>query len=189
VRPDPPDLPPEPDDPDLSAPWIAEARLTGLSLARERRPGLSLRDCELRDCDLANLDARSGSWLRVAVTGGRLTGCNLGDSTLADVSLEACGADLAAFTSCRIERVRMTSCNLAQADFQAARLRSVVFEDCDLRGADLSDARFDGVDLVGCKLDGIRGAEALRGVRMPWPDVLEHAGLFAAACGVQVLEG
>ena len=57
-----------------------------------------------------------------------------------------------------------------------------------LRGADLTGVRFDGVDLVGCRLDGIRGAQSLRGVRMPWPDVLEHAGLFAVACGVQVLD-
>jgi uncharacterized protein YjbI with pentapeptide repeats len=188
VRPDPPDLPPEPDDPDLSAPYIEEARLTGASLAGQRRPNLSVRDCELRDCDLANLDARGGALLRVRVVGGRLTGCNLGEAGLGDVELEGCAADLTAFTGSRLERVRFAACNLARSDFQGARLRTVVFEDCDLRGADFTGARFDGVDLVGCRLDGIRGAHELRGVRMPWPDVLEHADLFAAACGVQILE-
>jgi uncharacterized protein YjbI with pentapeptide repeats len=188
VRPDPPDIPPQPDHPDLSAARIEETRLAGVSLAGERRPNLAMRDCELRDCDLANLDARGAAWLRVHVVGGRLTGCNLGEGAFGDVGFEGCAVDLAAFSAARIERTRFVDCNLTQCDFQDARLRSVVFLHCDLRGADLTGARFDGVEMRGCRLDGVRGAGGLRGVRMPWTDVLEHAGLFAAACGVQVLE-
>jgi uncharacterized protein YjbI with pentapeptide repeats len=186
--PDPPDLPPQPDTPDLSDARIVEARLTGSSLAGERRLGLSLTDCELDDCDLANLDARGAAFRRVAITGGRLTGCNLSESALVDVGFKRCRVDLVAFAASEFERVRFASCNLAQADFQQARLRAVRFEDCDLSGADLSGAKFEQVDIVGCRLDGVRGADALKGVRMRWGDVLENAGLFSAACGVELIE-
>jgi hypothetical protein len=34
----------------------------------------------------------------------------------------------------------------------------------------------------------VRGADALHGVRMRWGDVLENAGVFSAACGVQLIQ-
>ncbi len=188
MHPDPPDLPPEPEPPDLSAVRIVEACLNGVSLAEERRLGLSLRDCALRDCDLANLDARGGALRRVEFRAGRLTGCNLSEATLCDVSFQECRAEMLAFAGSKLERVRFASCGLAQLDLQQAQLRGVVFEQCDLRGADLSGARFEEVELRGCQLDGVRGAHALRGVRMPWADVVENAALFAGACGVEVVE-
>lgn len=188
MRPDPPDLPPEPERPDLSAARIVEARLNGISLAGERRLGLSLQDCALRDCDLANLDARGGALRRVEVRMGRFTGCNLSEAALCDVSFEECRADMLAFAGSKLERVRFATCDLSQLDLQEAQLRAVVFEECDLRGADLSGARFEAVELCGCRLDGVRSAHALRGVRMPWADVLENAALFAGACGVEVME-
>jgi hypothetical protein len=52
VHPDPPDLPPQPEDPDLAEPRIVEARLVAASLAGERRVGLPMLDCELRGADL-----------------------------------------------------------------------------------------------------------------------------------------
>jgi uncharacterized protein YjbI with pentapeptide repeats len=187
VDPDPPDLPPEPEAPDLAASRWVEAQVEGLSLSDERRPGWALLDCELRDCDLANLDARGAEFRRVAIAVGRLTGFNLAESALRDVVFEDCRADLAVFAQTTLETVRFTSCNLAQATFQEAKLKSVAFEDCDLRGADLTSARFEDVELKNCKLDGIRGANRLHGVRMPWSDIVENAGLFAGACGVDVL--
>jgi uncharacterized protein YjbI with pentapeptide repeats len=188
MRPDPPDLPPEPEEPDLSAARIAEAELVGVSLAGERRPNLSLVDCAMRECDLANLDARGAMLRRVAISTGRMTGCNLTESKLHDVSISDCRADLVALTASVLERVAFVSCNLAQSDFQEARMDAVVFEQCDLREADLSGARFKSVEMRGCRLERVRGADRLRGVRMPWVDVVANAGLFAGACGVEVLE-
>jgi uncharacterized protein YjbI with pentapeptide repeats len=188
VRPYPPDLPPQPEDPDLTASRIAEARLAGISLAGERRPGLALLDCFVHDCDLANLDAHGARMRRVEIVGGRLTGCSLSEATLTDVSLTNCRADLVAFAMGSLERVLFTSCNLSQADFQQGRLRHVVFEDCDLEGADLSNTRFEAVEMRGCRLAGVRGAGNLRGVGMPWSDIVENAELFASACGVAVLD-
>jgi hypothetical protein len=36
--------------------------------------------------------------------------------------------------------------------------------------------------------DGLRGAEALRGMRMPWNDVLENAPLFAGVAGIEIVD-
>jgi uncharacterized protein YjbI with pentapeptide repeats len=58
--------------------------------------------------------------------------------------------------------------------------------DCDLTEADLTDARFSACEMRGCTLDGLRGAQRLRGVAMPWSDVLAAAGTFAAALGIDV---
>jgi uncharacterized protein YjbI with pentapeptide repeats len=99
-----------------------------------------------------------------------------------------CRVDLASFADAGLEQVVFERCLLAQADFQDARLRCVRFADCDLSEVDLSGARFDRCELRGCTLDGIRGAERLRGVAMPWEDIVASAGTFAAALGVSVVD-
>ncbi|MEA2295888.1 MAG: hypothetical protein QOE86_3527 [Solirubrobacteraceae bacterium] len=171
----------------LVAASIDASRLERVDLTGAKLPNLAVRDSELRECALANADLRGASLRRTHVRGGRLTGLIWTEGEAADVVLEDCRADLAALAGTRLERVRFTRCNLAQADFEGARMKTVVFEDCDLRDADLSGARFEQVELRGCRLEGLRGAAALRGVAMPWSDVLDAAGLFAAACGVKVL--
>ena len=61
---------------------------------------------------------------------------------------------------------------------------SVLFERCPLVGATLSEATLDRVELRGCDLEGLKGAERLRGARMPWPDIVASAGTFAATLGI-----
>jgi uncharacterized protein YjbI with pentapeptide repeats len=173
VRVDPPDLPPHLEP--------AEA-LTGAGLDGEHVGDVDaggLRAVGMR-LDAARLE-------RVRLTGARLAALDVRDSVLVGCDLANVDADLVAFAGAALTRVRFQSCVLTQADFQGARLKAVVFEDCDLTDADLSGGRFDGAELRGCRLGGLRGANALRGVSMPWSDVLDAAGLFAAACGVKVL--
>ena len=69
-----------------------------------------------------------------------------------------------------------------------ASLKDVVFERCQLREATFSSATLQRVELRGCDLAGLRGAESLRGARMPWNDVLENAPLFAAAVGIEIVD-
>jgi uncharacterized protein YjbI with pentapeptide repeats len=69
-----------------------------------------------------------------------------------------------------------------------AALTDVVFERCELREATLSGARLERVEMRACDLAALRGAEALKGVRMPWSDVLENAPLFAATLGVEIVD-
>ena len=39
-----------------------------------------------------------------------------------------------------------------------------------------------------CTIEAVRGLGSLRGVAMPWADIVGHAGEFAAALGIRVLE-
>jgi uncharacterized protein YjbI with pentapeptide repeats len=58
----------------------------------------------------------------------------------------------------------------------------------NLTGANLSGAGFERSELRGCELDGLRGAERLRGVRMPWPDVVAASAVLAAAIGIEIVD-
>jgi uncharacterized protein YjbI with pentapeptide repeats len=67
-------------------------------------------------------------------------------------------------------------------------MESVAFRRCDLTQADIGGARLSGCEMSGCTLDGLRGVDRLRGVAMPWNDILAAAGVFAAELGVRLLE-
>ena len=76
--------------------------------------------------------------------------------------------------------------NLADASFMAARLEGVEFIDCRLTGADFRGAKLKGCAIRGTALDDVLGVESLRGLRMPWGDLLASAGALAAALGIAV---
>lgn len=146
-----------------------------------------LRDAILRQANLANMRARRTLLERVELHGCRMTGLQLAESKLRDLTVVDCRVDLAALRFCTLERVVFRGCHLAELDLIEAQLSSVVFENCDLTGADLSHARFGRCEMRGCKLEGVVGIERMRGVAMPWPDVVGLAGALAAAIGIRVL--
>jgi uncharacterized protein YjbI with pentapeptide repeats len=76
---------------------------------------------------------------------------------------------------------------MSECDLHGATLTDVLFERCDLHEASLSAVRLQRVELRSCDLTGIRGAEALRGARMPWNDVLQNAVLFASLAGIEIV--
>jgi uncharacterized protein YjbI with pentapeptide repeats len=173
---------PEPPEPETVV------RRQGEDLSASRQPNLALTDVELDGCNLANVQARGGTMRRAIIANCRLTGLLWTEGTIRDAVLRDCRIDLAAFSATTIEQTVFERCLLMQSDFQDTELRSVSFVDCDLSGADLSGARFALCELRGCTLDAIRGADRLRGVAMPWEDVVAAAGTFADALGVSVLE-
>ena len=165
-----------------------EARLERVDLSGGRLAHLGLSDVELDSCNLANADVRAGSAWRARIERSRLTGVSWTEGMVRDAVLRDCRIDLASFAATRFDQVVFERCLLMQADFQEASLRAVRFVDCDLTEADLMDARFDRCELRGCTIDGIRGAERLRGIAMPWEDIVASVGTFAAALGVTVLD-
>ena len=62
------------------------------------------------------------------------------------------------------------------------------FERCVLVRASVDAASFDRCEIRACELADLIGAERLRGTRMPWPDVVQIAGLLAAANGIDVVD-
>jgi uncharacterized protein YjbI with pentapeptide repeats len=167
LQPYPPDLPEEPQEQDLE---------TGLT------------DVVVRDADWANRRVTRAQVLRAELHTVRLTGTDLAESSFRDVRFVGCRLDLAAARLSRFERVVFSDCRLEELDLYGSQLKDVVFERCTLREATISGVKSDRVELRGCDLTGLRGGEALRGMRMPWTDVLENAPLFAAVAGIEILD-
>jgi uncharacterized protein YjbI with pentapeptide repeats len=150
--------------------------------------GWRLRDVALERGNLANLVAPELTLSRVSVTGARMTGVQWTRGSVVDVVFRDCRIDLATFAGTTFERVAFEGCMLQQAELREALLRSVRFEHCDLTEADLTGLRIDGCELRSCTLDGVAAAERLRGSAMPWGDIVGHAGVFAAALGIRLLD-
>jgi uncharacterized protein YjbI with pentapeptide repeats len=166
---------------------IEDCRLRG-SLAGARLHDLHLHDCEAVGADLANADLQGAALTRLTLRRCRLTGAQLVESSIRDVTLVDCRLDFAVLGRARLDRVLLRDCDLREASLEQAQLRDVRFERCDLSRAMLGQAQLQRVELHGCTLDGVRAISDLRGAAMPWPDVVAHAGAFAGALGVTVLE-
>jgi uncharacterized protein YjbI with pentapeptide repeats len=192
VPPHAPDLPSE-----LEAAEVPEGRLHDLRLEQVRlaadlsgrvASGLTLQDVVAEDGDWSNLRADQASFLRVEATGVRGTGVELGEATLRDVVFDGCRLDLSSFRHAKLERVVFRDCRLEEAELYGAELHSVRFERTNLAGASIEAASFADCELRACELAGLRGVERLRGVRMPWPDVVQIAGLLATAAGIEIVD-
>ncbi len=60
------------------------------------------------------------------------------------------------------------------------------FEGCDLTGADFRGARLKECTIRGTSLDAVVGVESLRGLTMPWTDLVGSVAALAAALGIAV---
>jgi uncharacterized protein YjbI with pentapeptide repeats len=150
-------------------------------------PG-DLVDAVVNDLDWANERIRGWSAVRAELGRCRLTGAELAEATIRDVAFDECRIDLVGLRHARLERVAFRACRLSECDFYGASLQDVLFERCELREATFSECKLHRVEFRGCDLRGLRGAEALRGARMLWNDVVENAPLFAAVLGIEVVE-
>ena len=146
-----------------------------------------LVDAVAADLDWAGERGLGISLQRSALSRVRLTGAELGEAKLADVTFDECRLDVTGFRHARLERVAFLDCRMGECDFTGATLTDVLFERCDLTRADFAGARLKRVELRACDLTGLDGAEALRGARMPWNDVLQNAVLFASLAGIEIL--
>jgi uncharacterized protein YjbI with pentapeptide repeats len=145
-------------------------------------------DAVAEDADWANrqargLVARRAEWRRC-----RLTGAELAEAALSDLTLDECRLDLTGLRLAKLERVVFRDCRMTECDLYQADLKDVLLERCDLREATVTGVLLTRVELRGCRLDGIRGLASLGGARMPWSDVVENGHLFAAALGVEIVE-
>ena len=75
---------------------------------------------------------------------------------------------------------------MQESDFYEAQLDSATFSDCDLPGVTLTGATLTGSEMRGCDLSSAHSPERLRGVRMPWSDVIRTAAELAS--GIEVVD-
>jgi len=147
-----------------------------------------LVDAVATDRDWANRQAPGIVLRRVELRGCRLTGAELAEAKLSDVSFVDCRLDLVGLRLAQLERVVFRDCRMTECDLYGASLTDVLVDRCELREATFSGARLERVELRECNLAAVRGAEALKGVRMPWNDVLANAPLFATTLGVEIVD-
>ncbi len=147
-----------------------------------------LRDCRLVNCDLSNVSARRGQIRRIESAESKWIGFALIEGELSDASFASGSMFLSSFAHSTLRRVRFAGVNLREAAFVSCDLESVVFEDCELAGADFRGASLRNCAIRGCSLEGVVGVESMRGLAMPWPELLDSAGPMAAALGIEVDE-
>lgn len=163
-------------------------RFSNVDVSGSQLEHLRMADGALHRCNLANVHARRASLTRVAVAGSRMTGIAMPEATLRDLTLSDCRIDLASFAFSRLQRVTFEDCLLQQTDFLEAQLDAVRFYRCDLTRADFRGARLKRCEFRRSNLTGIDGVESLRGAAMEWPDIVEMAGVWAAALGIAILD-
>jgi uncharacterized protein YjbI with pentapeptide repeats len=165
---------------------VRESELRGLVLEAGTAAGLTLIDVVLDGCGLSNVDGREGLMTRIEIRRSQLVGFGFTRGEVRDLRVVDSSLQLASFTSAALQNVVFERVNLAEASFMDARLEAVAFVDCKLEGADFRDATLSSCAISGASLDGVLGVASLRGVRMPWPDVLDSAGALAAALGITI---
>lgn len=167
---------------------VKTARVLRSDLSGSRLSHLRVNDGLLGACNLANVAAPNAALTRVSIEDARLTGVALTDAQLADVTIRDCRVDLASFSRAHLERVSFEDCMLVQSDFMEARLSHVRFHRCDLTRADFRGARMTGCEFRRSGLEELQGVDSLRGSAMEWSDIVELAGVWAAALGIAVID-
>ncbi len=167
---------------------VQESELRGVTLGEGVATELLLRDARLNGCDLSNIRARRGAIRRVELTDSRFVGFSLSEGKVEDLRVAGGTMMLCSFAHSTFRRVAFENVNLREASFLETQLTSVSFSGCDLTGADFRGARLKECAIRGSSLDGIVGVESLRGLTMPWGDLVGSVGALAAALGI-VAEG
>jgi uncharacterized protein YjbI with pentapeptide repeats len=165
---------------------IRESELRGVVLDARDAWGLELIDVVLGDCGLSNLDGREGLIRRVEVARSRLVGFGLSEGKAQDLRVVDSSMELASFASAGLQNVVFERVNLTDASFMEARLEGVEFIDCPLTGTDFRGAKLTRCAIRGSSLEEVLGVDSLRGVRMPWADIVGSVGALAAALGIAV---
>lgn len=165
---------------------VQESELRGLTLGEGTVTQLVLSDARLLGCDLSNIRARSGAIRRVELSDSRLVGFSLGEGRVEDLRVAGGTMMLCSFAHSALRRVTFERVNLREASFLETQLASVSFDGCDLTGADFRGARLKQCTIRGSSLDGVLGVEALRGLTMPWTDLVGSVAALAAALGIGV---
>jgi uncharacterized protein YjbI with pentapeptide repeats len=173
---------------DASQLSLVESRLVHVDLAGSTLRNATLRDLIVEEGSWANVRASNASLRRLRFERVRLTGADLGGASIEDVTFVDCRIDLASFRASKLAGVRFERCRMEETDFQAATLSSCLFSDSSLTRVSLAEATFVRSELRGCELAGAGNPERLRGVRMPWADVVNAAAELAEATGIEIVE-
>lgn len=165
---------------------IDESILERVQFVQAQLEKLGLSDVLLQGCDLSAAKCADGSWLRVHVKGGRLTGIDLSSTTLKDIIFEDCKLDLANFRASKLTRVQFIGCHLQETDFQMATLTNVAFSSSELKKVAFSRANLKHVDARTSQLFDIRGWDSLKGLTLDASQLVAIAPELANELGLLI---
>jgi uncharacterized protein YjbI with pentapeptide repeats len=167
---------------------LIESRLDEVDLPGAILRRVSVRDTVVDGGNWANADASEATLTRVEIRGLRLTGALFVGAKIKDATFVECRLDLSSFRFAELDGVRFENCRIEEADLYQATLTSIAFSTCDLTKASLAKATFHRSEMRDCELNGIGNPEQLRGVAMPWPDIVRSAAVLALGVGVRILD-
>jgi hypothetical protein len=150
-----------------------------------------LRGVELVDVIGERIDAANGDWggaevRRTLFSDARLTGLNLAEARIKEVSFKACKLDYANFRHSEIEQASFEDCVLNGADFQGAGINATRFSRCQLVEADFSKVDLSRVDLRGSELALAGSVLGLGGAIIDPLQLMELSRALAQELGIAV---
>ncbi|WP_018653237.1 pentapeptide repeat-containing protein [Actinomadura flavalba] len=169
------------EDPDFERCRFEQTYLPAIVLHRA-----GFADVEFTGCDMANARLFNSRMFNAAVTTCRMTGLQLTEAGLRDVTFEGCRADLANFRFAHLRDVVFRDCNLSEAGFQNAELTHVRFERCKLTATQFSNARMNNVHFSACDLNGVRGITSFAGATVSNNDAMGLLDAMASALGITI---
>lgn len=167
---------------------LDEATLEKVQFVEARLEKLSLMDTELKICDISAARCNDSSFIRVRITGGRMTGIDLSRSAIKDVVFENCKLNMANFRFAKLVRVQFINCQLSETDFQAAELNKVEFQTSYLEKAEFGQCKLSEVDVRSSQLLDIRGWHSLKGLVIDSTQLVGIAPQLAMELGLIIKE-
>jgi uncharacterized protein YjbI with pentapeptide repeats len=165
---------------------VQESEVHELSLPEGAATEFSLRDARLVELDASNLTARGAELRRVELVNPKLVGFGITEGRIEDLRVSGGTMMLGSIAGSVIRHAVFEDVNLREASFADTRLVDVAFERCDLAGADFRGVTLEGCAIRGSSLEGVNGIESLRGLSVPWDDLVGSVGALAAGLGIEV---
>jgi uncharacterized protein YjbI with pentapeptide repeats len=95
----------------------------------------------------------------------------------------------ATFDEVAIAGPSLTSQRARGVTFQTARLAHLDLSGSRLEDLTIAESVLDACNLANFHAHRARGVESLRGAALEWSDIVGMAGTWAAALGIEVLDG
>lgn len=169
---------------DREDPWHIDAcKWERCMVAGRTMYHLKIWDSVLVGVDISAARAFEAGLLRSELLGCRMSGTQLGEGSITDVTFQNCKLNLLSFRKCIFERVVFQNCVLDEADFIGARLTDVTFIDCEMRGTDFNRVHCKNVDMTRSDITTIKGVMSLKNVRIKPEQMMGIAPLLCAEVG------
>lgn len=163
---------------------ILRSRLVDCRLDLDPSVAIQVQDSVLVGTDLTG--RRIDSLHRVRLERCRLSGADLGEARVRDVTLHDCALDLSSWFGAEVDRLVITGGRVQGLDLSGARLHDVRVADVALDEVVLDRVRAERVDLTDADVAPIASVAALRGCTISPAQAVALAARSARALGIHV---